>query len=58
MLILFYGIQYEWISKMQLLSSFLDILIRMLNDEGMSFLTFVWWALCPSGDNASEDKGP
>jgi hypothetical protein len=29
------------ISKMQLLSSFLCIPIRMLNDEGMSFLTFV-----------------
>jgi hypothetical protein len=50
--------KYEWISKMHLLSLSLCILIRMLNDEGMSFLTFVWCALCPSGDNASEDEGP
>jgi hypothetical protein len=33
--------KYEWINKMQLLSSSSCILIHILNDEGMSFLTFV-----------------
>jgi hypothetical protein len=27
------------------------------DDEGMSFLTFVWRSLYPKGDNASEDEG-
>jgi hypothetical protein len=33
--------KYEWINKMQLLSSSFCILIHILKDEGMSFLTFV-----------------
>jgi hypothetical protein len=33
--------KYEWINKMQLLPSSFRILIHILNDEGMSFLTFV-----------------
>jgi hypothetical protein len=28
------------------------------NDEGMSFVTFVWRSLYPKGDNASKDEGP
>jgi hypothetical protein len=27
------------------------------DDEGMSFITFVWRSLYPKGDNASKDKG-
>jgi hypothetical protein len=27
------------------------------DDEGMSFITFVWWSLYPKGDNASKDEG-
>jgi hypothetical protein len=49
--------KYEWINKMQLLSSSLCILIHMFNDEVMSFLTFVWWALYFYGNNVSEDEG-
>jgi hypothetical protein len=48
--------KYVLINKMQLLSSSFCIFIHILNDEGMSFLTFVWWALCPCRDNASEDE--
>ena len=32
--------EYEWINKKQLLPSSLCIFIHMINDEGMSFLTF------------------
>jgi hypothetical protein len=34
--------KYVWINEMQLLSSFIYIPIYILNDEGKSFLTFVW----------------
>jgi hypothetical protein len=27
------------------------------NDEGVSFMTFVWRSLYPRGDNASKDEG-
>jgi hypothetical protein len=27
------------------------------DDEGMSFITFVWRSLYPKGDNASKDEG-
>jgi hypothetical protein len=40
---------------MQLLSSSFYISIRILNDEGKSFLTFVWWALFSCEKKASED---
>jgi hypothetical protein len=43
---------------MQLLSSSFYIPIHILNDEGKSFLTFVWWALFPCEDNASKYEGP
>jgi hypothetical protein len=49
--------KYEWINKMQLLSSSFRIIIHILNEEGMSFLTFVWWALYPCEDNSSEEEG-
>jgi hypothetical protein len=29
-----------------------------MNDEGVSFMTFVWRLLYPEGDNASEDEDP
>jgi hypothetical protein len=32
------------------------IIIRW-NDEGTSFMTFVWRLLYPKGDNASKDEG-
>jgi hypothetical protein len=50
--------KYKWINEMQLLSLSFRNPIHILNDEGMSFLTFVWWALYPCGDNASEDEDP
>jgi hypothetical protein len=34
-------------------SSFINV---YCNDEGMSFMTFVWRSLCPKGDNASKDE--
>jgi hypothetical protein len=43
---------------MQLSSLSFWIPIRVLNNEGMSLLTFVLWVLYPYGDNASEDEGP
>jgi hypothetical protein len=27
------------------------------NDEGISFMTFIWKSLYPKGDNASKDEG-
>jgi hypothetical protein len=44
--------KYVWINEMQLLSSSFYILIHIhiLNDEGKSFLTFVWRALFPCED--------
>jgi hypothetical protein len=27
------------------------------NDEGITFMTFVWRSLYPKGDNASKDEG-
>jgi hypothetical protein len=27
------------------------------DDEGISFMTFVWRPLCPKGNNASKDEG-
>jgi hypothetical protein len=39
--ICFMKYKYEWINKMQLSPLSLCILIHILTDEGMSFLTFV-----------------
>jgi hypothetical protein len=41
---------------MQLLSLSFRISIHVLNDEGIFFLTFVWWALYSYEDNASEHE--
>jgi hypothetical protein len=35
-------------------SSFINI---FRDDEGMSFITFVWRSLYPKGNNASKDEG-
>ena len=45
---------YEWINGLHFLS--LCTLILM-NDEGVSFITFVWRSLYPKGDNVSKDEG-
>jgi hypothetical protein len=37
--------------------SVLFIIIIYWDDEGMSFITFVWRSLYPKGDNASKDEG-
>jgi hypothetical protein len=50
--------KYVWINEMQLLSSSFYIPIQILNNEGKSFLTFIWGALFPYGDNAPADEGP
>jgi hypothetical protein len=34
--------KYKWINEMQLLSLSFRIPILILNDEGMTFLTFTW----------------
>jgi hypothetical protein len=39
--------KYKWINEMQLSYLSFRILIHILDDEGMSFLTFVWWAFTP-----------
>jgi hypothetical protein len=36
-------------------SSFINI---YYDDEGMSFMTFVWRSLYPKGNNVSKDEGP
>jgi hypothetical protein len=33
------------------------LFIKYWDDEGMSFMTFVWRSLYPKGDNASKDEG-
>jgi hypothetical protein len=42
------------ISHVSYASSFINI---YYDDEGTSFMTFVWRSLYPKGDNASKDKG-
>jgi hypothetical protein len=37
---------------------FFRIPIHVLNNESMSLMTFVWWALSSHGDNALEDEDP
>jgi hypothetical protein len=56
---LYYVCYFNFLCFLELdwLSLFLCTLITM-NDEGVSFMTFVWRSLFPKGDNASEDKGP
>jgi hypothetical protein len=49
--------KYKWINEMHLSYLSFCIPIHILDDEGMSFLTFVWWALYPWEDNALEDEG-
>jgi hypothetical protein len=34
-----------------------SFIIIYCDDEGMSFMTFVWRSLYPKGDNASKDEG-
>jgi hypothetical protein len=33
------------------------LFIMCWDDEGMSFMIFVWRSLYPKGDNASKDEG-
>jgi hypothetical protein len=35
----------------------LTFIIIYWDDEGMSFITFVWRSLYPKGDNASKNEG-
>jgi hypothetical protein len=44
----------EWINELHLLS--LGTIILM-NNEGVSFMTFVWRSICPKENNALKDEG-
>ena len=53
---------YKWcymiihvISHVSYASSFINV---NCDDEGMSFMTFVWRSLYPKGNNVSKDEGP
>jgi hypothetical protein len=50
--------KYVWINEMQLLSTSFYISLYILNEEGKSFSTFVWWALFSCENKISEDEGP
>jgi hypothetical protein len=50
----------KWFEMIILISSVFHISIYVhvyWNDEGMSFMTFVWRSLYPKGNKASKDKG-
>jgi hypothetical protein len=53
-----YIMKYKCERTNELYSLSLCILIYLWNDEGMSFMTIVWWSLYPRGGNALEDEGP
>jgi hypothetical protein len=46
---------YHMIIHVSYVSSFINI---YCDDEGTSFMTFVWTSLYPKGDNALKDEGP
>jgi hypothetical protein len=45
----------HFVSCISYASSFINI---YYDDEGMSFMTFVWRSLYPKGNNVSKDEGP
>jgi hypothetical protein len=36
----------------------IHVIVYLWDDEGLSFITFVWRLLCSWGNNASEDESP